>query len=121
MRQGSDGHTLALTSEGQIFSWGDGDYGKLGHGNALTQKYPKLVPGILSSKVVVCVSAGYRHSACVTEDGQLYTWGEGDYGRLGELSASASPGLQEMCPRTRSTLVPIHPIFSMEEALTKCS
>ncbi|XP_030832727.1 probable E3 ubiquitin-protein ligase HERC1 isoform X3 [Strongylocentrotus purpuratus] len=81
--KGSDGHTLALTSEGQVFSWGDGDYGKLGHGNTLTQKYPKVILGVLMGKVVVCISAGYRHSACVTDDGQLYTWGEGDYGRLG--------------------------------------
>lgn len=33
--------------------------------------------------MVVCVSAGYRHSAAVSEDGELYTWGEGDFGRLG--------------------------------------
>lgn len=81
--KGSDGHTLAFTSEGEVFSWGDGDYGKLGHGNSSTQKYPKLTQGPLQGKVVVCVSAGYRHSAAVSEDGELYTWGEGDFGRLG--------------------------------------
>lgn len=36
-------------------------------------------------KVVSMIMAGYRHSAAVTEDGDLYTWGEGDYGRLGIL------------------------------------
>ncbi|XP_071965475.1 probable E3 ubiquitin-protein ligase HERC1 isoform X2 [Antedon mediterranea] len=81
--KGSDGHTLALTTEGQVFSWGDGDYGKLGHSNTATQKYPKMIQGVLTGKVVVGISAGYRHSACITHDGQLYTWGEGDYGRLG--------------------------------------
>ncbi|XP_051890412.1 LOW QUALITY PROTEIN: probable E3 ubiquitin-protein ligase HERC1 [Pristis pectinata] len=81
--KGSDGHTLAVTTEGEMFSWGDGDYGKLGHGNSATQKYPKLIQGPLQGKIVVCVSAGYRHSASVTSDGELYTWGEGDFGRLG--------------------------------------
>ncbi|XP_076011638.1 putative E3 ubiquitin-protein ligase HERC1 isoform X4 [Genypterus blacodes] len=81
--KGSDGHTLAFITEGEVFSWGDGDYGKLGHGNSSTQKYPKLIQGPLQGKVVVCVSAGYRHSAAVSEDGELYTWGEGDFGRLG--------------------------------------
>jgi len=36
-------------------------------------------------KVVSMIMAGYRHSAAVTEDGDLYAWGEGDYGRLGTL------------------------------------
>ncbi|XP_052100156.1 probable E3 ubiquitin-protein ligase HERC1 isoform X2 [Mytilus californianus] len=81
--KGSDGHTLSLTTEGDVFSWGDGDYGKLGHGTSSTQKSPKVIQGLLSGKVVKCISAGYRHSAAVTEEGELYTWGEGDYGRLG--------------------------------------
>lgn len=99
--KGSDGHSIALTEEGMVYSWGDGnffihicvfekiiicakgDYGKLGHGNCATQKCPRLVSGALSGKGVMAVHAGYRHSAAVTEEGELYTWGEGDYGRLG--------------------------------------
>ena len=26
-------HAMALTADGRIFSWGDGEYGQLGHGN----------------------------------------------------------------------------------------
>ncbi|KAF0031589.1 hypothetical protein F2P81_016144 [Scophthalmus maximus] len=87
--KGSDGHTLAITVEGEVFSWGDGEYGKLGHGNSATQKYPKIIQGPLIGKVVVCVSAGYRHSAAVTNDGELYTWGEGDFGRLGHSDSQS--------------------------------
>ena len=43
---------------------------------------PTLVDG-LTDKNVVCVVAGGEHSAAVTEDGALYTWGKGSYGRLG--------------------------------------
>ncbi|XP_068081364.1 probable E3 ubiquitin-protein ligase HERC1 [Anabrus simplex] len=81
--KGSDGHSLALTDDGKIYSWGDGDYGKLGHGNCTTQKLPRLIGGALSGKVVKFIHAGYRHSAAITEEGELYTWGEGDHGRLG--------------------------------------
>jgi E3 ubiquitin-protein ligase HERC1 len=49
--KGSDGHTLALTVEGEVYSWGDGDYGKLGHGNNSTVKTPKLITGPLLGKV----------------------------------------------------------------------
>lgn len=61
----------------------EGDYGKLGHGDVVTHKEPKLILGPFVGKVIELVSAGYRHSAAVTSDGQLYTWGEGDHGRLG--------------------------------------
>ncbi|KAK4883685.1 hypothetical protein RN001_007004 [Aquatica leii] len=81
--KGSDGHTLALTEDGMVYSWGDGDYGKLGHGSCSTHKEPKLIGGPFLGKIIKCIHAGYRHSAAVTDDGELYTWGEGDHGRLG--------------------------------------
>ncbi|KAK5649906.1 hypothetical protein RI129_000935 [Pyrocoelia pectoralis] len=81
--KGSDGHTLALTDDGMVYSWGDGDYGKLGHGSSSTHKQPKLIGGPFLGKTIKSIHAGYRHSAAVTDDGELYTWGEGDHGRLG--------------------------------------
>ncbi|KAL3277276.1 hypothetical protein HHI36_012626 [Cryptolaemus montrouzieri] len=81
--KGSDGHTLALTENGEVYSWGDGDYGKLGHGNCATHKQPERIMGPFVGKIIKFINAGYRHSAAITDDGKLYTWGEGDHGRLG--------------------------------------
>jgi len=35
------------------------------------------------SKKVTQVACGFRHTACVTEDGTMYTWGDGRNGQLG--------------------------------------
>ncbi|XP_022244118.1 E3 ubiquitin-protein ligase HERC2-like isoform X2 [Limulus polyphemus] len=75
-------HALALTVDGKIFSWGEGDDGKLGHGNRVTQDRPKLIE-TLKSKRIRDVACGSSHSAAITSNGDLYTWGLGEYGRLG--------------------------------------
>lgn len=47
----TDSYSSSVFLSFQVFSWGDGEYGKLGHGNSATQKYPKIIQGPLYSKV----------------------------------------------------------------------
>ncbi|ODN06550.1 E3 ubiquitin-protein ligase HERC2 [Orchesella cincta] len=75
-------HAMALTTDGKVFSWGEGDEGKLGHGNTVTYERPKLVEA-LKSKRIREIACGSSHSAAITSGGELYTWGLGEYGRLG--------------------------------------
>eukprot|EP00118_Oscarella_pearsei_P022140 m.252836 g.252836 ORF g.252836 m.252836 type:complete len:3992 (+) comp40356_c1_seq2:177-12152(+) len=75
-------HCLAITADGKLFSWGEGDNGKLGHGDKQSLETPKLVEA-LKAKRIRDIACGSAHSAAVTSNGELFTWGLGDYGRLG--------------------------------------
>lgn len=63
-----------------MWSFGKGTHGWLGHGNDKNVEEPKIVEKL--SKVVQ-ISAGCWHSAAITEDGSLYTWGFNFYEQLG--------------------------------------
>ena len=75
-------YTVALTSDGAVYTWGRGEHGELGHGDRSNQLTPKRVDA-LASVSVRALACGGRHSAALTSDGAVYTWGRGEYGRLG--------------------------------------
>jgi len=74
-------HSLALTADSAVWSWGDGVYGRLGHGDEQNQLLPKKIEAFAGQRVVA-VSAGERHSLAITADGAVLTWGKGEGGCL---------------------------------------
>ena len=77
-----DLHSLAITADGSVWSWGWGGQGRLGHGDQQEQLRPKKVEAFADQRVVA-VSAGGAHSLAITADGAVWSWGDGYLGQLG--------------------------------------
>lgn len=89
-------HTALITSVGQLFTFGDGTFGALGHGDHHSSNIPKEVESLKGVRTVK-VACGVWHTAAVVEtgvtsksepsegsmSGKLFTWGNGDEGQLG--------------------------------------
>jgi alpha-tubulin suppressor-like RCC1 family protein len=99
-------HTLVSSDDGVAFAFGEGALGQLGNVHHYQGKdtsdaaLPSVVDlgrggasGNGGPPRVVQVSAGDHHSACITADGTLYTWGLERSGRLGRgrFTNSGSP------------------------------
>ncbi|XP_020599320.1 uncharacterized protein LOC110038758 [Phalaenopsis equestris] len=96
-------HTALLTTAGQLFTFGDGTFGALGHGNRESALYPREVDS-LSGLKTIAVSCGVWHTAAVVEvivtqssesSGKLFTWGDGDKYCLG--NGDKEPCLKPTC------------------------
>ncbi|EFN83345.1 X-linked retinitis pigmentosa GTPase regulator-like protein [Harpegnathos saltator] len=82
-------HSVALTADGRVFTWGWGVHGQLGHGNTDEKSIPTLVTSLLG--VVVChISAGYAHTLALSVDGFVYAFGCNVLGQLGVGSNNKS-------------------------------
>ncbi|XP_042494518.1 PH, RCC1 and FYVE domains-containing protein 1-like [Macadamia integrifolia] len=98
-------HTALITSTGQLFTFGDGTFGVLGHGNKESVAYPREVESLMGLKTIA-VACGVWHTAAVVEvivtqssasvsSGKLFTWGDGDKNRLGH--GDKEPRLKPTC------------------------
>ncbi|KAH9146610.1 hypothetical protein AeRB84_009531 [Aphanomyces euteiches] len=75
-------HSLAISHLGELYTWGSGEDGRLGHGDIRDRHTPRKVMSLLGQQIVQG-SCGGAHSAVVTASNQLYTFGRGKHGRLG--------------------------------------
>ncbi|KAJ0976031.1 hypothetical protein J5N97_017996 [Dioscorea zingiberensis] len=100
-------HSIAITDEGSVLSWGAGGSGRLGHGHqssilgfsmSSSEYTPRLIKNFEGTKVKR-VAAGMLHSACIDEQGSVFIFGERTINKLGfgeAKNASRPLAIQEL-------------------------
>ena len=69
-------HSLAITTLGRVFMWGQGSQGRLGLGSENDEHSPVMLsgPGV-SDLCIVRASCGTHHTLAITDTGDVYLWG----------------------------------------------
>jgi alpha-tubulin suppressor-like RCC1 family protein len=75
--------SLALTSEGGVYSWGNNAYGQLGQGGSGGEDSTPALVGLDPATAVMALAAGRDHALALTSTGVLLAWGDDEFGQLG--------------------------------------
>ena len=69
-------HSVAVTSTGEVYTWGSNTCGQLGYGafDSTSSPTPRVVDAMKGKRVVACAAAK-RHTVVLTTDGDVLTWG----------------------------------------------
>jgi alpha-tubulin suppressor-like RCC1 family protein len=84
-------HSLALANNGQLYAWGFNAFGQLGVGSNSTVLGPTLVRFPAGVTAWTAIAAGTNHSLALANDGNIYAWGQGFGGVLGNGASTNSP------------------------------
>jgi RCC1 and BTB domain-containing protein len=68
-----------------MYTFGGGEHGQLGHGDKVNKVKPTAIEA-LEGIYVSQITCGWSHSVALTSNGRVYTWGNGDHGKLGHGS-----------------------------------
>jgi alpha-tubulin suppressor-like RCC1 family protein len=79
-------HTLALKTDGTLWAWGNNSDGELGQPPTNRSLLKPTQIGVETDWAEISVGAG--HSIALKRDGSLWTWGQGQYGQLGDGTTS---------------------------------
>jgi alpha-tubulin suppressor-like RCC1 family protein len=119
-------HTVALSDQGEVFTWGNNDCGQLGYDLPKTsleeetiQTYPRRIFGPLKKEIIVGVAASRIHSVAYT-DSALYTWGKNE-GQLGIVHSESRSTKIQAIPRNVAASrfsSPISSVSAIDRATT---
>ncbi|NWU33363.1 HERC5 ligase, partial [Hylia prasina] len=86
-------HSTTVSLSGAVYSWGKNSFGQLGLGDTKDRDYPTYV-GALEHWKTVFISCGADHTAVLSKEGLVCTFGAGGSGQLGHNSTR-----NELLPR----------------------
>lgn len=89
-------HTVAIDEHGVLWTWGDNSFAQLGIGTA-SGRLPLPVPVTEQSRYTA-ISASARHTLALDEEGDIWSWGDNEFGQAGFIPPVTNPpdgGLKE--------------------------
>jgi alpha-tubulin suppressor-like RCC1 family protein len=91
-----ESHTLALASDGTVYSWGENNGGSLGttlvpNGGFTSTPVAVDITGVLAGKQVTAIAAGLDYSLALTADGKIFSWGSNSFNQLGNGNSTDQP------------------------------
>ena len=98
-------HALAVTTDGGLFTWGEGDRGALGHGTTENNDVPTEVQ-TLKNVHVTRAAAGLYTSFALTRSGEMWSWGKGI-----ALGHGGNGQSQQLLPKVIAGLPPGAPVL----------
>ncbi|KFV60447.1 E3 ISG15--protein ligase HERC5, partial [Tyto alba] len=81
-------HSVAVSLSGAVYSWGKNDFGQLGLGDTEDRNCPSYV-GALEHWKTVFISCGADHTAALSKEGLVCTFGAGGAGPVGHTRVVA--------------------------------
>lgn len=79
-----DQFSLALTSDGKVWAWGDNGKGQLGDGANLVNPKSATAVKVANLDNVIAIAAGHAHALALRADGTVWAWGWNSAGQLGD-------------------------------------
>ena len=73
-------HTITLSNDGTLHSFGNNEHGQLGLGHNQNVSLPTPIPNLPQINMISC---GYHYTVCVDHEGFMWSFGENNYGQLG--------------------------------------
>ncbi|MEW6276752.1 MAG: hypothetical protein AB1556_16790, partial [Bacillota bacterium] len=84
-------HSLAVKSDGTVWTWGNNSRGQLGIGSWDYEDIHSVPVQVKNLTGIIAVAAGESHSLALKKDGTVWAWGNNSLGQLGDGTVLDSP------------------------------